>query len=274
MVDTQVDKKKIERSTSYPSMPVEEAFARLVRLKDSMGLSGPFNRETVAKGIGYSTITGTSARAVAALVHYGLLIRDKDTYSISPNGRRFLIPNDDKDQSSAIREAALRPKLFEQLFSDYEGQVLPKLIGNILANKYGVQEKIAPNVVRIFVATMSQAGLMGDNGMLVKTPEPVSDSDKATTTDDVPEEDATNEDDTPEQQKARLTLAGNNSRKKDSNEAFLNEQGTNHSGDGWSLTVLLRTSHRLDKETRAKIRTILSTADDLADDLYELDESK
>ena len=46
----------------------------------------------------------------------------------------------------------------------------------------------------------------------------------------------------------------------------------NHSGDGWSLTVLLRTSHRLDKATREKIRTILSTADELADDLYELDE--
>ena len=160
------DKKKVERSTSYPSMNVEEAFARLVQLKDSMGLNGSYKRETVAKGIGYNTITGTSARSVAALVHYGLLIRDKDTYSISPNGRKYLVPENDSDKTAAIREAALSPKIFEQMYNEFNGQVLPKLIGNILTNKYGVQEKVASTVVKLFEASMAYANLLGSNGLL------------------------------------------------------------------------------------------------------------
>lgn len=263
-----VDKKKVERSTSYPSMNIEEAFTRLVQLKDSMGLSGNYKRETVAKGIGYNTITGTSARSVAALVHYGLLVRDKDTYSISPNGRRFLIPTDDNDQPAAIREAALRPKLFEQLFSEYEGQVLPKLIGNILANKYGVQEKVAPTVVKIFESSMTYAGLLGANGLLANEVESNAKDKIPSKVDDLQTEDD------PATAKDGLTSISplSLSRQKSSTDTFLNEQGTNHSGDGWSLTVLLRTSHRLDKATRDKIRSILDTADNLADDLYELDE--
>ena len=180
-----VDKKKVERSTSYPSMNVEEAFARLVQLKDSMGLNGNYKRETVAKGIGYNTITGTSARSVAALVHYGLLVRDKDTYSISPNGRRFLIPTDDNDQPAAIREAALSPKLFEQLFSEYEGQVLPKLIGNILATKYWVQEKVASTVVKLFESSMAHAGLLGANGLLANRVESITKDEAPSKVDDL-----------------------------------------------------------------------------------------
>lgn len=267
-----VNKKRVERSTSYPSVNVEEAFARLVQLKDSMGLNGNYKRETVAKGIGYNTITGTSARSVAALVHYGLLIRDKDTYSISPNGRRFLSPNDDNDQPAAIREAALSPKLFEQLFSDYEGQVLPKLIGNILANKYGVQEKVAPTVVKLFESSMTYAGLLGANGLLEDSSASVNKNEEPSKVDEMQAENysATTED-TPTSV-SPLVLSIQSDKQKSSADSFLNEQGTNHSGDGWSLTVLLRTSHRLDKSTRDKIRSILATADSLADDLYELDE--
>lgn len=249
-------------------MNVEEAFVRLLQLKESMGLNGSYKRETVAKGIGYNTITGTSARSVAALVHYGLLVRDKDTYTISPNGRRFLIPTDDADKPAAIREAALSPKLFEQLFKEYEGQVLPKLISNILTNKYGVQDKVAPTVVKLFESSMLYAGLISSSGLLVSASDVNSLAD-AINESEGNEQEATEDSNVP---KSLSVFSGQGSKEKSTSNSFLNEQGTNHSGDGWSLTVLLRTSHRLDKETREKIRSILDTADDLADDLYTLDE--
>ncbi len=268
------DKKKVERSTSYPSMNVEEAFARLVQLKDSMGLNGNYKRETVAKGIGYNTITGTSARSVAALVHYGLLIRDKDTYSISSNGRKYLVPENDSDKTAAIREAALRPKLFEQIYNEFNGQVLPKLIGNILTNKYGVQEKVASTVVKLFETSMAYANLLGNNGLLsdkaVVSDDNISSIDKDTKSVDEGAEEVV--DDDTDDTKSLSILSESTSKTKDNKDSFRNEQGVNHSGDGWSLTVLLRTSHRLDETMRVKIRTILSTADKLADDLYKLDE--
>ncbi len=266
------DKKKIERSTSYPSMNVEEALTRLVRLKDSMGLNGDYKRETVAKGIGYNTITGTSARSVAALVHYGLLIRSGDTYSISANGKRFLMPVNDTDKSSAIYEAALSPKLFEQLLSEFGGQVLPKLIANILTSKYGVQEKVASTVVKIFESSMSYAGLLSSSGLLVS-------KEKTTNENDAPSEaiDAHSEvepslfTDKPSSVALPLT-SGHNDKQRITTSSFLNEQGTSHSGYGWSLAVSLKTSYRLDQAARDKVRLILDTADSLADDLYLLDE--
>lgn len=262
------DQKKVLRSTPYPVMTLEDAAGRLKQLHDSMGLGGEYKRETVASGIGYSTITGTSARAVAALVQYGLLTRDKDNYSISELGQRYLVPNTDNDVPSAMREAALSPRLFKQVFKEFEGQVLPKLIANILVTKYGVQSKVAPSVVKLFLSTVTYAGLIAENGILREV---------GTSPASLGEEPA-NAHESGEGfvesglQNSTAAPAFIKSHGNALDETTLNEQGANHSGNGWSLSVMLRTSHRLNRDTRVKIRTLLEAADELADDLYLIDE--
>lgn len=263
------DKKTVPRSTSYPVMNVEDALNRLVKLRDSMGLAGEYKRETVANGIGYSTITGTSARAVAALVHYGLLTRNKDVYSISPLGHRYLVPNTDTDVPEAVRDAALNPRLFEAMFNEFKGQVLPKLIANILVSKYGVQDKVAPSIVKLFVSTVSYAGLIGSNGVLGETSVPRDANSIGPVEKDASDN---NPNETKQHDLAPVQLelqpGGEHER------AAFNEQGINRSGDSWSLNVILRTAHHLDREKREKVRDLLDAADELADCLHALDQSR
>lgn len=259
-----MEKKKVERSSSYPSLSLDDALLKITQLKDSMGLNGEYKRETVASGIGYSTITGTSARAVAALSQYGLLEREKDLYKISELGRRYLVPTTDDDISIAIREAALSPKLFKQIYDEFQGQVLPKLLVNILTTKYGVQLKVAATVVKLFESAMTSAQLLEPSGRLTpedSTSEAVSTGEESITDGDEPVIQAQ----APVGVTAKLDL---------SSDKPFNEQGVNHSGNGWALTVLVKSSHQLPPEVRKAIRDLLESADSVADQFYGLEQKE
>lgn len=261
--------KSVNRSTSYPSLTLDDALLRLNRLKDSMGLNGNMNRETVASGIGYSTLTGTSARAVAAMASYGLLSRNKDKYVISELGKRYLLPETDGDITNVRRQAALSPRLFAQLYQDFKGQILPKLIGNILAQRYEVQSKASEEVIRIFKATMHQAGLMSETGLLQEVNNARVSTDNEGADGEVTKAKAEKSAETP--QDSQITILKKHD-EKPLGEDSLNEQGVNHSGKGWNLRVVVRTSHLIDRKTRREIRKFLGAADDLADHLDSLDE--
>jgi hypothetical protein len=261
-----MEKKKVERSSSYPSLNLEDALSKVTQLKDSMGLNGEYRRETVASGIGYSTITGTSARAVAALAQYGLLEREKDLYKISELGRRYLVPTNDNDVSIAVREAALSPKLFKQIYDEFQGQVLPKLLVNILTTKYGVQLKVAPTVVKLFEATMTSAQLLEPSGRLTPL-------DSAVESISTADEDATDSNEPAVQTQTSAPVAVT-SRLDISSDKPFNEQGVNHSGNGWALTVLVKSSHQLPPEVRKAIRALLEGADSVADQFYGLEQKE
>lgn len=258
-----MEKKKVERSSSYPSLSLEDALSKITQLKDSMGLNGEYKRETVASGIGYSTITGTSARAVAALAQYGLLEREKDLYRISELGRRYLVPTNDNDVSVAIRQAALGPKLFKQIHDEFQGQVLPKLLVNILSTKYGVQLKVAPTVVKLFESAMTYAQLLEPSGRL--TPLDSVNESSQTALEDI------SDDEEPAPQPQAATPVAVTTELDISSDKPFNEQGVNHSGNGWGLTVLVKSSHQLPPEVRKAIRDLLESADGVADQFYGLE---
>lgn len=157
---------KKERSRAYPVMPLEEALTRIESINRNLGINGQFNRESLAVGMGYTSLNGASARRVAALVHYGLLNRDKDQYSLSPLAKQYLLPVNDGDKEAATREAALSPTLFAEIYDTFKGQVIPKQFVNRLIQEFGIQQKAAPDVERIFKATVEAAGILQGNGIL------------------------------------------------------------------------------------------------------------
>lgn len=159
------DNKK-ERSRAYPVMALEEALGRIENINKNLGLNGKFNRESIAVGMGYSSLSGASARAVAALVQYGLLDREKDQYYLSALSKKYLLPLDDNDKQNATRIAALSPSLFGEIFAAFKGQVIPRQFTNRLVHEFGIQQKAAPDVERIFRTTMETAGLLNRSGIL------------------------------------------------------------------------------------------------------------
>lgn len=166
------DSNKKERSRAYPVMALEEALNRIVSINENLGLNGQFNRESIAVGMGYSSLNGASARAVAALVHYGLLDREKDQYSLSQTAKKYLLPIGDSDKEDAMYDAALSPSLFREIYGAIKGQVIPRQFTNRLIQEFGIQQKAAADVERIFRSTMETAGFLKSNGILnAKSPE-------------------------------------------------------------------------------------------------------
>lgn len=164
---------KKERSRAYPAIPLEEALARIESINKNLGINGQFNRESIAIGMGYTSLNGASARRVAALVHYGLLSRDKDQYYLSQLAKQYLLPVKDGDKEKAIREAALSPTLFAEIYESFKGQVIPKQFVNRLIQEFGIQQKVAPDVEKIFKSTVEVAGIMQSNGILSSDTTPV-----------------------------------------------------------------------------------------------------
>lgn len=164
-MDTVEKIKKIkERSVAYPSVTLEEALNRLQELQSNHG-SGPYSREDAARGMGYSSISGASTRAVAALVHYGLLDRSGNAYTQSKIAREILFPVSDQAKSHAITQAAHSPRLFETLIKKYAGQAIPTMLDNILIRE-GVSSGASKETANTFRETLKFAGLL-KNGVVL-----------------------------------------------------------------------------------------------------------
>lgn len=165
MADASTPAKKRARSTPYPAYGLEKAIANIKTLEENLG-HGPFSRESAAKALGYSSLSGSSGKAVAALAHYGLLARTGDTYEISEITEKIMRWKDESERLSAIRQAASQPKLFQRLLDTYSGKSVPSMLSHILAREHKIGANVASEVVKTFEDTMTYAGYLR-NGVIV-----------------------------------------------------------------------------------------------------------
>jgi hypothetical protein len=127
---------------------------------------GGANREVVAKSLGYTSLNGKSNRAIAALIHFGLLEKSGNAaVRISDLGKQVLMPRDEREARAALVHAARNPSLYQRLFERFGGHGLPALLPNILVREYGVLPGSSDEVARIFRETVEYAGLLR-NGVL------------------------------------------------------------------------------------------------------------
>lgn len=162
-------KKTVERSSRYPAVDIESAIELIKKLKANLG-SGPYARLSVAQGIGYDAITGSSGKRVAALVYYGLLEKSGQKYSLSDLANRILYEISAEDRKEAIVEAVKKPTIFSALIDRYKGEALPALLKNILVREYQIVDKVADDVIRNFTSSLQFADLL-KNGIILDSSE-------------------------------------------------------------------------------------------------------
>lgn len=153
-----------KRSAAYPVIELETATEKLSHIKDNIG-SGPYDRDTLARGLGYSGVSGASSRIIAALVHYSLLDRTGNTYQQSEIATKILMPTNENEKQSAIAEAFLSPVLFNNLIQKYKGESLPNRLEFILVREHGINEKKSTEVAEIFKKSAKYAGYL-KNGVI------------------------------------------------------------------------------------------------------------
>lgn len=111
---------KRTHSPDYPAISLKEALERCGKLYKQVQ-SHPVGRDLAARGLGYNSLNGASASAIAAIRKYGLMIKQGDTLRLSEQTKAILFPHSEKEKTTALREAALTPPLFQDLYSTFKG---------------------------------------------------------------------------------------------------------------------------------------------------------
>lgn len=151
---------KNNRGASYPSIALNEAIAKLRIAYEKVG-KGPSSKEEYVVGLGYSGLSGTSSRAFAALIHYGLLTKSGAKYEFTDLAMSILFPKDSAEPAAQdLAKAALRPKLFMQLFQRYKGQPIPTMLPNTLVIDYQIHDKSAQEAASNFRQSLDYANLL------------------------------------------------------------------------------------------------------------------
>lgn len=107
------------RSPAHPSAPLEEAIDWVKKIHHAER-QHPVSREVAVQHMGFTGPSGTSDRAMSALIHYGLAEKyAKGEVYVSDLALRILHPHSLTERREALREAASRPELFQELNARY-----------------------------------------------------------------------------------------------------------------------------------------------------------
>lgn len=110
------------RSPNYPAFSLPEAITRIRTIHNAeQHLAAP--KEVIAKHLGYNGLNGASLKAISALTKYGLLDEAPgEKLKVSPSAMSILYPKKDEDRGAAIRAAAFKPALFEEIRAEWQGE--------------------------------------------------------------------------------------------------------------------------------------------------------
>lgn len=145
------------RSPNYPSCGLDGAvsMARKIWDKDKRTT---LSMEQAAHDVGYSGLSGPARTSIAALRKYGLLEDAKDGMRLSDLALRILHPANDDERLEALREAALKPELFRQVYESHR-DANNKTLESYLINKLGFSDVGAKGFVDSFRETVGFANL-------------------------------------------------------------------------------------------------------------------
>src|SRR6185312_12335088 len=110
------------RSPNYPSISLGEAMVRVAQIFGEEHRH-PTPREVVAKHMGYSGVNGASLSAISALLKYGLLEQEGDTYKVTDLAIALTHPQTPAEKAAAVQTAASKPALFAELLNQFKGRL-------------------------------------------------------------------------------------------------------------------------------------------------------
>ena len=131
------------RSPGYPSFSLEQAveYARKVHEADRQH---PVPRDVAARHMGFTGLTGTSDRALSALMHFGLAEKvGKGEIRVTELALRIIHADTLDEMRAALHEAAFKPDLFKELRDRYPGA--PPSAGSL--SSYLSRENFAPAAI-------------------------------------------------------------------------------------------------------------------------------
>jgi hypothetical protein len=161
------------RSPSYPAFSLETAIEKLKTLHKAQR-NNAVSVGAALESLGYKSETsGTAQRTIAALISYGLVAEEGTgtlrKVRVTELGRRIvLLPEDDPERVDALREAAVKPRIYNEILAQYP-ETLPTdtEMKKFLTLQKGYNEDTVRLLIRDFKATYNFAEL-GERGTIAE----------------------------------------------------------------------------------------------------------
>lgn len=267
-----------QRGKGFPRLSLSGA----VQIMDSASKFGKtWKREQFAgfgaKGGAGSAKSGAFAARVSSLRDYSLIISDKESIASTDLAQKITKPINQQEREESIKQAFLSVVTFGDMYDNLDKKVqLPKdQLASYAVNNLGVARESKDKFVNVFIDSGGYAGLVEHNKesgsvVLLQSHNNSLVQDNQNVEEATPSESANGG---VSDFINNLTPGAVSAVKRGDfvDSATMNEQGVNHSGDGWGLTVLVKSSHRLPSDLRKSIRDLLETADEVADKFYDLE---
>ena len=167
MSELEPEKTKRERSKAYPGAALSECVEFALRIKRGLG-RGSHDRDSLAKSMGFSGVSGAVSPKIAALVHFGLLDRTGDGYELSELSKSITDPLNEVEQKSAIKAAFSRPNLYQEIVAKFEedGQI-PSQLATHLYRFHGITDSASASAAEIFLESGKYAGVLNEQNFIV-----------------------------------------------------------------------------------------------------------
>lgn len=161
----------VQRSPKYPFISLDKALERSRQLYQAEGR----NKAPVAvavKAWGYSPTSSGGQQTIGALIGYGLLLDegsgDSRSLKLTELALRILLDNrpDSKERDGYIREAALKPKIFLDLYARWKDSGLPSqanMVHTLIWDYKFPDEEAARTFVKVFSQTANFSGIFSQD---------------------------------------------------------------------------------------------------------------
>lgn len=175
-----VDKKERHRSPNYPAVGLREAVERVSKFYATDGKAGA-QPEIAAKHIGFGSAHGGAMSVLAALKRFGLLVDISGRLVPTQAAIEIInLPEHDPRRKMALKDAALKPSIYQQLVEEYQSSGLPS--ADTLEAELKTYRKFNPKAVgrfvRDFLDTLVYAQIVTSDGVISTGPEDKSETER------------------------------------------------------------------------------------------------
>jgi hypothetical protein len=146
------------KRASYPTAGLSKAVEEVAKLWRA-AQHAPMTSDVAVKTLGFKSMSGPAKSRLAALKHYGLVEEaGKEMVRLSALAKTIVVQPDGKEKTEAIMQAAMTPKLFQEILPTYRTASDPVLKGFLITAK-GYNEESAKVAIRSFRDTINFAKL-------------------------------------------------------------------------------------------------------------------
>lgn len=123
------------KSPRSPNYTLQDALDQVKKLHLQIG-KATVKPESAAVALGYKGVNGAALTTLGTLSQYGLIERSKGTVTVTPLAVRILHPTGDLQLKESLREAALTPKWFKEIYENLGQCSVEVLTSHLVQNNF------------------------------------------------------------------------------------------------------------------------------------------